>query len=90
MGAFGVGQDENIIASDVTPLLQYTRDIIYFEDGEYAVVTKDNVELFDRDDKPVVREPKRAEYGTVAVFEDLYGNRWDLVELAAGHPLASR
>jgi catechol 2,3-dioxygenase-like lactoylglutathione lyase family enzyme len=37
-----------------------------------------------------VREPKRAEYGTVAVFEDLYGNRWDLVELAPGHPLAGR
>jgi catechol 2,3-dioxygenase-like lactoylglutathione lyase family enzyme len=29
-----------------------------------------------------VREPKEAEYGTVAVFEDLYGNRWDLIELA--------
>jgi catechol 2,3-dioxygenase-like lactoylglutathione lyase family enzyme len=29
-----------------------------------------------------VREPKVAEYGTVAVFEDLYGNRWDLVQLA--------
>src|SRR5688500_11532080 len=27
-----------------------------------------------------VREPKRAPYGTVAVFEDLYGNLWDLVE----------
>jgi catechol 2,3-dioxygenase-like lactoylglutathione lyase family enzyme len=37
-----------------------------------------------------VREPTRAEYGTVAVFEDLYGNRWDLVELAPGHPLAGR
>ncbi len=28
-----------------------------------------------------VREPKVAPYGTVAVFEDLYGNRWDLLEL---------
>ena len=28
-----------------------------------------------------VREPKSAPYGTVAVFEDLYGNLWDLVEL---------
>jgi catechol 2,3-dioxygenase-like lactoylglutathione lyase family enzyme len=28
-----------------------------------------------------VREPKEAPYGTVAVFEDLYGNRWDLLEL---------
>ena len=27
-----------------------------------------------------VREPMTAEYGTVAVFKDLYGNLWDLVE----------
>jgi hypothetical protein len=26
-----------------------------------------------------VREPKAADYGTVAVFEDLYGNLWDLI-----------
>jgi catechol 2,3-dioxygenase-like lactoylglutathione lyase family enzyme len=30
-----------------------------------------------------VREPKTAPYGTVAVFEDLYGNLWDLVEFSA-------
>jgi catechol 2,3-dioxygenase-like lactoylglutathione lyase family enzyme len=30
-----------------------------------------------------VRAPKTADYGTVAVFEDLYGNRWDLVQFAA-------
>lgn len=29
-----------------------------------------------------VREPKKQEYGTVAVFEDLYGNLWDLLELS--------
>ncbi len=29
-----------------------------------------------------VRDPIKAAYGTVAVFEDLYGNRWDLVEFA--------
>jgi catechol 2,3-dioxygenase-like lactoylglutathione lyase family enzyme len=28
-----------------------------------------------------VREPKVESYGTVAVFEDLYGNLWDLLEL---------
>jgi catechol 2,3-dioxygenase-like lactoylglutathione lyase family enzyme len=33
------------------------------------------------------RQPKEAPYGTVAVFEDLYGNLWDLVELKAqGQP----
>ena len=33
-----------------------------------------------------VREPKSEPYGTVAVFEDLYGNRWDLVQLATATP----
>ncbi len=33
-----------------------------------------------------VREPKEAEYGTVAVFEDLYGNLWDLIEFGPDHP----
>ncbi|HUP20809.1 MAG TPA: VOC family protein [Gemmatimonadota bacterium] len=31
-----------------------------------------------------VRPPKRESYGTVAVFEDLYGNLWDLVESIRG------
>jgi catechol 2,3-dioxygenase-like lactoylglutathione lyase family enzyme len=31
-----------------------------------------------------VREPMVADYGTVAVFEDLYGNRWDLIQFAQG------
>jgi catechol 2,3-dioxygenase-like lactoylglutathione lyase family enzyme len=36
-----------------------------------------------------VREPKKADYGMVAVFEDLYGNLWDLLELNEGHHLSS-
>jgi len=31
-----------------------------------------------------VREPAHQPYGTVAVFEDLYGNLWDLIEFADG------
>lgn len=33
-----------------------------------------------------VREPKNAAYGTVAVFEDLYGNLWDLVQVSPQVP----
>ncbi len=33
------------------------------------------------------REPKEAPYGTVAVFKDLYGTLWDLIEFSEGHPL---
>jgi hypothetical protein len=32
------------------------------------------------------REPKTAPYGTVAVFEDLYGNLWDLIGPASPSP----
>ncbi len=31
-----------------------------------------------------VREPQEFDYGTVAVFKDLYGNLWDLVQFSAG------
>jgi len=37
-----------------------------------------------------VREPKEAPYGIVAVFKDLYGNLWDLLQLNEDHPIAKR
>jgi len=37
-----------------------------------------------------VREPKIQEYGTVAVFKDLYGNLWDLVQFNNTHPMSDR
>lgn len=37
-----------------------------------------------------VREPKEQDYGTVAVFKDLYGNLWDLVQFKENHPMYER
>lgn len=37
-----------------------------------------------------VREPKEQPYGIVAVFKDLYGNLWDLLQLSDDHPLNRR
>ncbi len=37
-----------------------------------------------------IRDPKQAEYGMVAVFEDLYGNLWDLLQFREDHPVAKR
>ncbi len=37
-----------------------------------------------------VRPPKEESYGTVAVFKDLYGNLWDLLQLKADHPIVKR
>ena len=44
---------------------------------------RDYNEMIDRGVN-FVREPKTEPYGTVAVFEDLYGNRWDLLQLNSG------
>lgn len=37
-----------------------------------------------------VRDPKEADYGTVAVFKDLYGNLWDLIQFTDGHLMQTR
>ncbi|CAM4186885.1 VOC family protein [Pseudoalteromonas byunsanensis] len=37
-----------------------------------------------------VRPPSEQDYGTVAVFQDLYGNLWDLLQLKPEHSVASR
>ena len=37
-----------------------------------------------------VREPKKQDYGIVAVFKDLYGNLWDLVQFEKNHPMSQR
>lgn len=37
-----------------------------------------------------IREPAEQDYGIVGVFEDLYGNLWDLLQLKEDHPMAVR
>lgn len=37
-----------------------------------------------------IREPTEFDYGTVAVFEDLYGNKWDLIEHKHGHHFSQK
>ena len=43
----GVGIGENFFASDVTALVNYTRNVIYLEDGEFAELSADSVRIFD-------------------------------------------
>ncbi len=68
----GLGENENIIASDVAPLLAYTRNIIYLEDGEYAIADQQQVRLFDAKDQPVSREPKRITWDAVMAEKEGY------------------
>ena len=68
----GLGEGENIVASDVAPLLAYTRNIIYLEDGEYAVASDQKVDVFARDDARVTREPKKITWDAVMAEKEGY------------------
>ena len=49
----GLGEGENFLASDVTALIRHTRKVIYLEDGEAAVLTREGVQCYDRFLQPV-------------------------------------
>ncbi|GMR25477.1 MAG: glutamine--fructose-6-phosphate transaminase (isomerizing) [Ignavibacteria bacterium] len=52
----GLGENENFIASDVSALLSYTKQIVYLDDGELAVITKDGFTVKTISDKEIQKE----------------------------------
>ncbi len=52
----GVGDNENFLASDVPALLKYTNRVIYLEDGELCVITKNSTKDFDENKKEVSKK----------------------------------
>jgi glucosamine--fructose-6-phosphate aminotransferase (isomerizing) len=53
--AIGHGEGENFIGSDAIALSPFTNKVTYLEDGDWAVVTRNSVKIFDANNKPVVR-----------------------------------
>ncbi|GMR25731.1 MAG: glutamine--fructose-6-phosphate transaminase (isomerizing) [Ignavibacteria bacterium] len=52
----GLGENENFIASDISALLSYTKQIVYLDDGELAVITKDGFTVKTISDKEIQKE----------------------------------
>ena len=56
----GIGEDEHFLASDATPFLEYTKKVIYLNDGEIAIIEKDKeVEIKNIDNEvltPTIHE----------------------------------
>ncbi len=53
----GVGENENFVASDVLPVLPFTRQVAYLADGEMAVLQQDRVEFTDFNGTPHPHAP---------------------------------
>ena len=58
----GIGEKENFIASDVSALLKYTKDVYYLEDGDTAVLKSGEIKIFDKNENLVQREKKYIEW----------------------------
>ena len=61
----GLGENENLIASDIPAILEYTRDMLFLEDGEIAEVTRDAVTLSDFAGQSRRRDARRVTWDAV-------------------------
>ncbi len=52
----GVGDGEMLIASDASAVAEYTDKVVYLDDGELAVITKDDYQVIDSDDVELTKE----------------------------------
>jgi glutamine---fructose-6-phosphate transaminase (isomerizing) len=52
----GIGDNEMFIASDASPIVEYTNKVVYLDDGEIAIVTCDNYNVKTIDDVPLTKE----------------------------------
>ncbi|MBR2781044.1 MAG: glutamine--fructose-6-phosphate transaminase (isomerizing) [Eubacteriaceae bacterium] len=55
----GLGMGENFFASDVTALVNHTRNVIYLEDGEFAELTPEEIRVFDVTGRELIKTPSR-------------------------------
>jgi len=60
----GIGKDENFIASDVSAISALTSNIIFLENGQTGVITRDKVRVFDKTGKLVKKKVKKLKWIT--------------------------
>ena len=70
----GCGDDETFIASDIPAMLDYTRKVVFLEDGEIGEVTQGAYRLFDVKRKPITRHVKQITWDAVAAQKGGYAH----------------
>jgi glucosamine--fructose-6-phosphate aminotransferase (isomerizing) len=66
----GVGSGENFLASDASAILAHTRQVVYLDDGDVAVIERDSYRVIDLNALPLPRKVDRID--------------WDLAEIERG------
>jgi glucosamine--fructose-6-phosphate aminotransferase (isomerizing) len=68
----GIGRGETFLASDIPAILPYTRDMLFLEDGEFAVLSEDGVQVVDANARPVDRDPRAIQWDPVSAEKGGY------------------
>nr|MDJ0789194.1 glutamine--fructose-6-phosphate transaminase (isomerizing) [Myxococcota bacterium] len=68
----GLGENENFLASDVPAILAYTRQMLFLEDGEFAVISRDGVQITDAGGHLVERDPRMIQWDPVSAEKGGY------------------
>ena len=62
----GLGKNETLVASDASAIIHHTRDAVYLEDFDMAVITETGVQMFDLQRSPVDREVMEMDWDACA------------------------
>ena len=68
----GVGEDDIVVASDVSAIVAYTRQVIYLKDGDIARITPKGVDIHTLDNSPVTREVQEVDWDIGAIEKGGY------------------
>ncbi len=68
----GIGMDENFFASDVTALVNHTRNVVYLEDGEFAELSGNDIRIFDCSGREISKKVSRITWDVQAAEKGGY------------------
>jgi glucosamine--fructose-6-phosphate aminotransferase (isomerizing) len=68
----GIGEKQSFLASDIPAILPYTRQMVFLQDGDFAVLAEDGLQVVDGAGRPVEREPKPIQWDPVSAEKGGY------------------
>ena len=70
----GVGEHESFVASDASPLLQHTRSVVYLDDGEMVVLTRDGYRVRNLEINRISKPVNQIEWDLAMVERNCYAH----------------